>query len=348
MSEAPQREQFEQALIRDQAYRLWEERGRSSGQELDAWLDAEAFLQAAGSISRRPMAYPFQLKITMPDPNPGWRPGKVVCPVPGPNEVTFFEVSRQLSTFAYATPELLPGTLAHDHRWLLLQISAAVGALDRIARLLEWVSEQDDPHAPFLVRYPSLPFPILAPGYIEALFTPGEEGPLIAQLDSIIGDRPVSSTISMDITGISLGSWAEVRAKLFSLTLQGLVAGVGVLAPSAYGYLYTQGYTQQVDHRSEMERAIRAELSAGHVRPLQVALKFLGFDPGRIDGVYGDRTRRAADAFALQHHIPNDWMAGRAMIASVLARETAARATQDPRQAALYYPLGAISPTAQP
>lgn len=45
-------------------------------------------------------------------------------------------------------------------------------------------------------------------------------------------------------------------------------------------------------------------IDANEVIELQQALKKLGFDPGEIDGVYGDATRRAIDAYQLNRRLP--------------------------------------------
>jgi peptidoglycan hydrolase-like protein with peptidoglycan-binding domain len=47
------------------------------------------------------------------------------------------------------------------------------------------------------------------------------------------------------------------------------------------------------------------------VRDLQEALKALGHDPGRIDGVFGPRTESAVKAFQQAREIPVDGIVGR-------------------------------------
>ncbi len=67
MSEAPQRSDAEKYKIGIEANRRRENISASSGDDVSDWLEAEAFLQASGEITRRPIALPFELLFTSVD-----------------------------------------------------------------------------------------------------------------------------------------------------------------------------------------------------------------------------------------------------------------------------------------
>jgi N-acetylmuramoyl-L-alanine amidase len=83
-------------------------------------------------------------------------------------------------------------------------------------------------------------------------------------------------------------------------------------------------------------------LRGDDVAELQERLAALGFDPGRVDGIYGARTRAAVAGFQRDAGLPADGMAGPATVVelrrlaarhpgSMLVNEVKERATRQPR-----------------
>jgi peptidoglycan hydrolase-like protein with peptidoglycan-binding domain len=58
------------------------------------------------------------------------------------------------------------------------------------------------------------------------------------------------------------------------------------------------------------EPVLKKGASGDAVRQLQEALKELGYDPGAIDGKFGDRTERAVKDFQRDHGLPADGIVG--------------------------------------
>jgi hypothetical protein len=225
VSELPYRNEAEQAAIRNDAYRLWEEAGRPDERELEFWLNAEAKLEAEGKISVKPIALPIVITFTAANPAPTWPQAKIICPVPGlTTDIKFFELASTEQQYTSPELNLNPGLLAHDYRLTLLQAAAATAAFDRIARLIEWFADQDKPLEPLLFQYPHDHSFYLAPEYFWALFQPQAYRDKIAEIDRVLGNYPYARAVTFDLELISLGS---------NVTFKGRVKAAAKAAPLA-------------------------------------------------------------------------------------------------------------------
>lgn len=233
VSELPHRNETEQAAIRNDAYRLWDEAGRPDGLALKFWLDAEAKLEAESKISVKPIALPLVITFTAANPAPTWPQAKVICPVPGSTaDIKFFELTS--TEGQYASPELdvNPGLLAHDYRLTLLQGAAATAAFDRIARLVAWFVDQDKPDELFLIQDPRDHSFYLAPEYFQALFRPQTYREKIAEIDSVLKNYPYAGAVTFDLELISLGSNVTFKGRLKTVARHALAAFLFLTSPA--------------------------------------------------------------------------------------------------------------------
>jgi Protein of unknown function (DUF2934) len=364
VSELPHRNEAEQAAIRKQAYRLWEEAGRPDELELELWLNAEAKLEAEGEISVKPIALPIVITFTAANPTPTWPQAKIICPVPGlTTDIKLFELASTEQQYASPELNLNPGLLAHDYRLTLLQATAATAAFDRIARLIEWFADQDKPLEPLLFQYPHDHSFYLAPEYFWALFQPQAYGDKIAEIDRVLGNYPYARAVTFDLELISLGSnltfkgrvKAAAQAAVMALPLflgstapaqaapwllrsvvegaagavvaEGLKGGYELLWPAPAHPQPAPAHPHN-ESRQELQRKLVAAMSVGGpkgVMAVQWALKQLGLYDGRIDGDPRYLTGQAMGAFTAKHNILNDYPGGLVAI-SVLAADVSEKA----------------------
>ena len=137
------------------------------------------------------------------------------------------------------------------------------------------------------------------------LYLRGDEGEPVRDIQGRL--RVLSFDSAADETG-TFGEATELAVRRFQES-RGLPAD-GIVGPDTWRSLVAAGYTlgdRLLYHRVPMMRG-------DDVADLQQRLNSLGFDSGKVDGIFGPDTLNALLDFQANRRMPEDGMAGRAAV----------------------------------
>jgi putative peptidoglycan binding protein len=210
------------------------------------------------------------------------------------------------------SPPVLSQTTRHDVRSMAIEAVLTSQVMYRFGKLINEVIDVEvgnqslDPN-----RYsfdPARSVYLLTPGYLEQTFT---------DLISPLIDFAVHEHVSFEVIGVEPGSTKTTLAVLLtsaSLTsCTTAVENIDRVASSVGKHTYDAARIimksdEQDERRKVFREALRdgiiADLKKGNAKSLQQALKSLGHDPGRYDGIIGPRTIAALRAFEKENNLP--------------------------------------------
>jgi hypothetical protein len=242
MSEAPQRSDAEKYKIAIEANRRRENISASSGDDVSDWLEAEAFLQASGEITRRPIALPFELlftsvDITAPQPRAEFLSLLPSDDGPAPRPAM---ARTKITDDGGSSPNspILLGTdlIAHDSRLVGLQIAALIAAVDRISRFIDWVATEPFPDVKFFDQFQEddETFYQLRESYRDALFEPDLHADTVQAIDTAIRNHSFAVGVAADVRNISLGSFVEITLALMAMDWNRAMIGIAILGGTSF------------------------------------------------------------------------------------------------------------------